>query len=245
MSGENYVNYYIDTIMGEYNKSLMETLSLKTNARISQEVIDNLTKEKDVLIGRINQLEEEERVEFGDLLHQNIVRDEEIIVLKGNIEELNGEIIVLKGNISELNERINALLYTGDMNSTLNLELIKMGNDLSELREANLQLKTNHDAMKELYDNSVHQLQHLGTFRDNLANANEEILKLRTVSEEWQNKYVDILCQVPVVEPLTTVVPVEKSKTLKKKELHLETIRSKRKAVQETLNISVEDGGSF
>lgn len=89
MSNENYVNYYVEIMTGTMQDAVLRNISLQANAKVSEDVIKELSKTIEELQNFIDNLKHQSEKNIGD-------RENE---LNSNISNLN---ITIQGHLDRI-----------------------------------------------------------------------------------------------------------------------------------------------
>jgi chromosome segregation ATPase len=222
-ANDKYINYYVETLGSTLNDAVLRNISLQANAKISEDVLQELKKEIDFLRHDTQKVESEKLKAYVEREQELIA---EINVLKSNHESLVDN---FQNNLSEKEQS-----YVDEINSLKNT--IKM--HLSAISE----LQSHNDAMKHSkseYENTKHQLSHLDTFRNELIKAQKE-LELYKSSQNEKDKIIDDLKKQIEILQLT---PAKKKKASESKLTEMLYTTPVDTAIDALSNI--EDGGSF
>lgn len=188
MSNENYVNYYIETMVGKINETTMETIQLKTNARISQEIIDRFAKEN-----------ENYKLTTDTFIKLQSDKAEEFQGLQNFSSSQAHEIQELKNKINELSNHVTELVEISNQNDKLSSDFVNIHNEKNQLEQE-------YTAIKLENENNKNQLQHLETFRNELTKARQDIeilteksMKDDYIIKEYEDKILDLTNKFDVV----------------------------------------------
>lgn len=226
---EKYVNYYVEILSSTLNDAFLRNISLQANAKISEDMLQEL-KNEIIFLQESNKRLDLERNESIDL------REKELLA---QLDELKNN---QTGDVQKYIEEIAALKNTNSMHL----------NAISEL-----QTKINAlNQSKVEYDNTKHQLAHLDTFRSeliktqkeletykdsykNLETVKNQLSKLQYEFDQKDNLIADLKKQVEHLQ----LTPAKRKKVESEKVNTLFKSNSNNNKV-DTMSV-IEDGGSF
>ena len=203
-TNEKFVNYYIEHLTDTTKEFLLNAITNKTNLRLSQEIVEDYTKQIVELNGIIENLRSEiEILKVGNdasALQKITSLESSVKSHLDTINNLNSDIV-----------RLNALKEENEKNKQQLVHLESFKNDLVKTREENQKIKSEYETkynnvVKEKNDalaeknkavndhNGIKaQLVHLDTFKNELQKTREENQKLKS---DYESKIAELTKQL-------------------------------------------------
>ena len=104
MSNENYLNYYVEILTSTLQDAIIRNVSLQANARVTEDVINDLIKRNEDLINQIGNLNGElNSVKSANQQNENVKITNLENTVNGHMDTINR----LNNQISELNKMKN------------------------------------------------------------------------------------------------------------------------------------------
>jgi chromosome segregation ATPase len=174
-TNEKYISYYVETLGSTLNDAVLRNISLQANAKMNDEVVQELQKEISFLQQSTEKVESEKIMAY-------IQREQDLITQFNELKDKHNSLLDnLESSASEKEQG-----YLNEINSlkgTITMHL----SAISELQGQMDAMRQN----KSEYDNTKHQLTHLDTFRNELIKAQKELEQYKsshTDSESIRNK---------------------------------------------------------
>jgi chromosome segregation ATPase len=181
MSNEKYLSYYVEILTGTMTDAVIRNISLQSNAKISEDVINDLSNQIDNLKNEIDNLKNEiNSVEAGKHQSENskIINLENVI--KGHLDTIN-HLTSQSVELNKMRDEYEKVKHQVQHVDTFRNELIKE--------------REEHQKTRQQYELTINQL-----------NEKIEYLQLtpakRKKIEEEKNKTIEVLEPTSVL-PLT------------------------------------------
>jgi len=216
-TNEKFVNYYIEHLTDASKEFLLNAITNKTNLRLSQELIDDYTKQIVELDAIITDL-----------------RSELEIVKTGNSEDAAQKILALEtdvsshlatiGNLNADISRLNILKEENERSKQQLVHLESFKNELQQVRADNQKLKTDHDVakielqktkeesdkLKSQYETTISNLSNQLNDASSKGISTEEVQnQIDAVKSEYDAKIAELNNQLANVEPVIQTVVQE------------------------------------